>query len=72
MEQSAPLPRRIQMNLNFPAERAIFNAMRAVEKLPASEKLTKAIQLLAEAKEEVRLVNNSLESASILQEMKMF
>lgn len=51
MEQSAPLPRRIQLNLNFPAERAIFNAIRAVEKLPANEKLTKAIMLLAEAKE---------------------
>ena len=47
------LPRRIQMNLNFPAERAIFNAMRAVEKLPPNEKLTKVITLLAEAKEEL-------------------
>lgn len=53
MEQSAPLPRRIQMNLNFPAERAIFNAIRAVEALPASEKLTKVITLLAQAKEEL-------------------
>ena len=45
------LPRRIYLNLATPAEKAIRYAILEVEKLPANTLLTKAVCLLAEAKE---------------------
>jgi hypothetical protein len=44
-------PRRNRLDLNEPAEIAIYEAMQAVEKIGADERLTKAVILLAEAKE---------------------
>ena len=43
-------PRRNRLDLNTPAELAIYNAMQEVEKAGASENLTKAITLLQDAK----------------------
>jgi hypothetical protein len=42
--------RRHRLDLNQPAELAIYNAMQEVEKMPADERLTKAVTLLSEAK----------------------
>lgn len=43
-------PRRIQLNIIEPAERAIYNAMTEVELLGADKRLTRAVTLLVEAK----------------------
>lgn len=43
-------PRRNRLDLNTPAELAIYNAMAEVEKCGASESLTKAVTLLEDAK----------------------
>lgn len=45
------IPRRNRLDLNTPAEKAIYDAMREVEKLPADVKLTEAVMLLAKAKD---------------------
>lgn len=45
------VPRRMRLDLATPAELAIYNAMQEVEKLPADERLTKAVVLLGQAKE---------------------
>lgn len=45
------IPRRNRLDLNTPAEKAIYDAMQEVEKLPADVKLTEAITLLAKAKD---------------------
>lgn len=45
------IPRRNQLDKNHPAERAIFNAMREVELMPADEMLTEAVTLLSRAKD---------------------
>lgn len=45
------IPRRNRLDLNVPAEKAIYDAMQEVEKLPADVKLTEAITLLAKAKD---------------------
>jgi hypothetical protein len=44
-------PRRNRLDLNTPAELAIYNAMQEVEKMPANEKNTRVIMLLTQAKE---------------------
>ena len=54
-------PRRINLSLNHSAELAIHNAMCEVEKVGADEKLTKAVTLLAEAKD---LVSDYIDQAS--------
>lgn len=43
--------RRNRLDLNVPAEKAIYEAMQEIEKMPPSEILTEAIILLAKAKE---------------------
>ena len=45
------VPRRARLDLNTPAEKAIFDAMQEVEKLPADVKLTEAVNLLSKAKD---------------------
>jgi len=45
------IPRRSRLDLNTPAEKAIYDAMQEVEKLPADVKLTEAVTLLAKAKD---------------------
>jgi hypothetical protein len=44
-------PRRAILNLMEPAELAIHNAMQEVEKMPADERLTKAVTLLSQAQD---------------------
>jgi hypothetical protein len=44
-------PRRIRLDLNVPAELAIYNAIQEVEKLAPDVRLTNAVIKLAEAKE---------------------
>jgi hypothetical protein len=43
--------RRIRLDLNQPAELAIFNAMQEVERMDADVRLTKAVTMLSEAKD---------------------
>lgn len=43
-------PRRNRLDLNTPAELAIYNAMQEIEKMPADVKLTEAVILLSKAK----------------------
>jgi hypothetical protein len=50
MEMIDGIPRRNRLDLNTPAELAIYNAMGEVEKCGASLSLTKAVTLLQEAK----------------------
>lgn len=45
------IPRRARLDLNTPAEKAIYEAMQEVEKLPADVRLTDAVNLLAKAKD---------------------
>ena len=45
------LPRRNQLDLLTPAELAIFEAMQAVEKIGADEKLTEAVIILQKARD---------------------
>lgn len=45
------IPRRNRLDLNTPAEKAIYDAMQEVEKLPSDVKLTEAVTLLAKAKD---------------------
>lgn len=45
------IPRRSRLDLNTPAELAIFNAMQEVEKMGADVRLTEAITLLQKAKD---------------------
>lgn len=45
------IPRRNRLDLNVPAEKAIYDAMQEVEKLPADVRLTEAVSLLAKAKD---------------------
>ena len=47
------VPRRIRLDLNTPAELAIYEAMGEVEKLPADTRLTEAVILLEQAKNKV-------------------
>jgi len=44
-------PRRNQLDLLTPAELAIFEAMQAVEKIGADEKLTEAVIILQKARD---------------------
>jgi vacuolar-type H+-ATPase subunit B/Vma2 len=50
METKEETPRRNRLDLNTPAEVAIFNAMQEVEKAGADVRLTKAGMLLSQAK----------------------
>jgi len=45
------IPRRARLDLNTPAEKAIYDAMQEVEKMPADEKLTEAVILLGKARD---------------------
>lgn len=44
-------PRRNRLDLNTPAEKAIYNAMQEVEKVGADVKLTEAVTLLSKARD---------------------
>jgi hypothetical protein len=46
-------PRRVNMSKWTPAERAINDAIQAVEAMPADERLTNAVMLLGAAQEKV-------------------
>jgi len=43
-------PRRNRLDLNTPAEKAIYDAIQEVERVGAHEKLTEAVILLGKAK----------------------
>lgn len=45
------IPRRSRLDLNQPAELAIYEAMLAVEKMPADTRLTHAVIKLQEARD---------------------
>ncbi len=45
------IPRRNRLDLNTPAEKAISDAIQEIEKLPPDVRLTKAVVLLAAAKD---------------------
>ncbi len=47
------IPRRARLDRMTPAERAIYDAMEAVEKVGADVRLTDAVNLLCEAREAV-------------------
>ena len=47
------IPRRARMEQWSPAERAIYDALQAVEAMPADERLTDAVVLLGAAKDSV-------------------
>lgn len=47
---SEPTPRRIRLDLNSPAEIAIYEAIQAVEKMDADVRLTHAVIKLQEAR----------------------
>ena len=46
-------PRRIRIDLFTPAEKAIYDAMQEVEKMPPDTRLTEAVVLLYKAREKV-------------------
>lgn len=48
-----PFPRRVYQDLHTPAEKAITDAMRAVEDLPPDPRLTEAVALLELARTRV-------------------
>jgi hypothetical protein len=48
---SNTIPRRLRLDLHTAAEKAIYDAVQEVEKIGADVRLTRAVQLLAEAKE---------------------
>ena len=48
---SNKIPRRIRLDLITPAELAIYEAVQAVEKAGADERLTEAVILLGKAKD---------------------
>ena len=45
------IPRRIRIDLFTPAERAIYDAVQAVEALPPDVRLTNAVNLLGRARD---------------------
>jgi hypothetical protein len=47
------IPRRIQLEKFTPAEKAIYDAVQAVESLPPDIRLTRAVNLLQEARDRV-------------------
>lgn len=59
------IPRRIRVDLNEPAELAIRNAVKEVEKVGADIRLTKAVILLSEARELVADFIDDKENSSI-------
>lgn len=50
MTNNNEIPRRNRLDLNTPAEIAIYNAMQEVEKVGADVRLTEVVTLLAKAK----------------------
>jgi hypothetical protein len=50
---SEPLPRRVYLDKLSPAERAIYDAVLEVEKLPADTRLTDAVVLFGQARDKV-------------------
>lgn len=44
-------PRKNRLDLNIPAEMAIYNAIQEVEKLGAAPKLTEVVEMLSNSKE---------------------
>ena len=60
-----PITRRARLDLNTPAEVAIFEAIVEIEKMTADVNLTTAQRLLSEAKDLVSdYVDNEIESLS--------
>lgn len=59
------IPRRARLDLNEPAELAIWNAVQEVENLGADVRLTNAVNLLSQAKE---LVSNFIDSKPVKRE----
>ena len=53
MNTSNKVPRRMRIDLLTPVEKAIYDAMQEVEKLPADIRLTDAVNLLSQAKDKV-------------------
>lgn len=51
MQTENEIPRRIRLDLFTPAEKAIYDAVREVEKAGAHEKLTEAVMLLQKSRE---------------------
>jgi len=51
MNKENEIPRRNRLDLNTPAEKAIYNAIQEVEKAGADVRLTEAVTLLAKAKD---------------------
>lgn len=51
--KESDIPRRAYLNKLTPAEIAIWNAIQAVEELPADVRLTDAVNLLIKAKDKV-------------------
>lgn len=47
------IPRRVRLDLMTTAEKAIYNAVLEVEKLPPDIRLTEAVMLLSRAREKV-------------------
>lgn len=58
------IPRRAQLEKMVPAERAIYDAMGAVEEMPADERLTRAVILLGEARSSVADYVDGVEKTS--------
>lgn len=53
MMKANEFPRRNRLDLNTPAELAIYNALQEVEKVGADERLTESVILLGEAKDQL-------------------
>lgn len=62
------IPRRCCLNKLVPAEKAILDAMQAVEAMPADVRLTDAVILLGQAKDRVADFVDSLPSPPQAQE----
>lgn len=59
------IPRRIRLDLNTPAEKAIYDAMQEVEKAGADERLTNVVIMLGEARDLLSdYVDSELEKAN--------
>lgn len=59
------IPRRIRLDLNTPAEKAIYDAMQEVEKVGADERLTEVVIMLGEARDKLSdYVDDELKKAN--------
>ena len=62
-------PRRNRLDLNTPAEKAIYDAMQEVERAGADVKLTKVVTLLSKAKDTLADYIDKVETESRLSEL---